>query len=424
MNPVMRTATPIRKRILRYSARAALVVGAIALLPTPASAAPGIATQSSADLKAQAKRLADQLDGLNTKASQLDEQYNDAQIELGQLQENLVATQAEVDAATAALGDGQKLAQKYAIDAYVGGGSVGNELAQPTADDSAGRRSTYLSVLQGNKQQVIADLGAAQQTLTEKQTALNNSKQKVDAKASTIAETKKELTANIAKQQSMLDSTNSQVVTALAAEQQARVQAAAAQAAARLAEQIAADQAARARADQAARARAAQAPAPTATAARAVRKAGVATPVVGPSAPAPAPAGSGSSGGAAVSLPDAPATGAAATAIAAARSQLGVPYRWAAASPGSGFDCSGLVMYAYGQAGRSLPHSSRALYSMTQRLSADQLQPGDLVFGGSPVHHVGLYVGGGLMIHAPHSGDVVRIASIYSTSNPVSFGRL
>jgi cell wall-associated NlpC family hydrolase len=61
---------------------------------------------------------------------------------------------------------------------------------------------------------------------------------------------------------------------------------------------------------------------------------------------------------------------------------------------------------------------------MTRRISAAQLQPGDLVFGGSPVHHVGIYIGDGMMIHAPHTGDVVRVASMYSTSKPVQFGRL
>ena len=114
----------------------------------------------------------------------------------------------------------------------------------------------------------------------------------------------------------------------------------------------------------------------------------------------------------------------AAGAIAAALSQQGVPYRWGGATPGKGFDCSGLIMWAYAQVGRGLPHSSRSLYSMTRRISAEQLQPGDLVFGGSPVHHVGLYIGNGQMVHAPHSGDVVKVSGIYSTSKPVSFGRL
>ena len=103
--------------------------------------------------------------------------------------------------------------------------------------------------------------------------------------------------------------------------------------------------------------------------------------------------------------------------------QQGDPYRWAASGPNS-FDCSGLVMFAYKAAGISLPHSSRALRSMSRSLSPDELQPGDLVFGGSPVHHVGIYIGNGQMVHAPHSGTVVKVSSMYQTSKPVSFGRL
>jgi peptidoglycan DL-endopeptidase CwlO len=108
---------------------------------------------------------------------------------------------------------------------------------------------------------------------------------------------------------------------------------------------------------------------------------------------------------------DVPASGGAATAIAAARSKLGSPYVWAAAGP-STFDCSGLTMYAWGKAGRSLPHSSSLQMSSGRRVSASALQPGDLVFYGSPVHHVALYVGGGQVIHAPQTGDVVRYASV------------
>jgi cell wall-associated NlpC family hydrolase len=113
----------------------------------------------------------------------------------------------------------------------------------------------------------------------------------------------------------------------------------------------------------------------------------------------------------------------AAGAIAAARSQLGVPYHWAMASPGVGFDCSGLVMWAYSRVGISLPHSSSAMYAMTQRISYSQLQPGDLVFNGSPVHHVGIYVGGGQMINAPHTGANVEYDPI-GYAGVVSFGRI
>jgi peptidoglycan DL-endopeptidase CwlO len=89
---------------------------------------------------------------------------------------------------------------------------------------------------------------------------------------------------------------------------------------------------------------------------------------------------------------------------------LGTPYVWGGASP-SGFDCSGFTMYVYAQVGVSLPHSSYAQYGMGVAVSQSQLQPGDLVFLYG-LGHVGIYIGGGQYIHAPHTGDVVKISSI------------
>jgi peptidoglycan DL-endopeptidase CwlO len=89
---------------------------------------------------------------------------------------------------------------------------------------------------------------------------------------------------------------------------------------------------------------------------------------------------------------------------------LGVPYVWGGASP-SGFDCSGFVMYVYAQVGVSLPHSSYAQYGYGSPVSRSALQPGDLVFFDG-LGHEGIYVGGGSFIHAPHSGDVVKISSM------------
>jgi cell wall-associated NlpC family hydrolase len=96
--------------------------------------------------------------------------------------------------------------------------------------------------------------------------------------------------------------------------------------------------------------------------------------------------------------------------VGIAMQYLGVPYRWGGASP-SGFDCSGLVMYVYAQVGVSLPHSSYSQYGMGSPVSRDQLQAGDLVFFDG-LGHVGIYVGGGSFIHAPHTGDVVKISSM------------
>jgi cell wall-associated NlpC family hydrolase len=89
---------------------------------------------------------------------------------------------------------------------------------------------------------------------------------------------------------------------------------------------------------------------------------------------------------------------------------LGVPYVWGGASP-SGFDCSGLVVYAFGQMGVSLPHSTYALWPMGVAVSRDQLQVGDLVFFNG-LGHMGIYIGNNQMIHAPHTGDVVKISSL------------
>lgn len=94
-----------------------------------------------------------------------------------------------------------------------------------------------------------------------------------------------------------------------------------------------------------------------------------------------------------------------------AKRYLGAPYRWGAAGPNS-FDCSGFTMFVYKQVGVSLPHSSRAQINVGQRVSKSDLKPGDLVFFGSPIHHVGIYVGGGMYIHAPHTGDVVKISPL------------
>ena len=90
---------------------------------------------------------------------------------------------------------------------------------------------------------------------------------------------------------------------------------------------------------------------------------------------------------------------------------LGVPYLWAGASPVTGFDCSGLVMYVFAQVGISLPHFAAAQYTYGVAVSRDQLQPGDLVFF-DHLNHVGIYIGNDQFVHAPHTGDVVRVSSL------------
>jgi cell wall-associated NlpC family hydrolase len=109
--------------------------------------------------------------------------------------------------------------------------------------------------------------------------------------------------------------------------------------------------------------------------------------------------------------PAAASTAAAQIAVDTALAQLGDPYVWAGAGPNS-FDCSGLTQYAYKAAGISLPHSSKSQSTMGTHVAKADLKPGDLVFFYSPVSHVGIYTGGGQMVHAPTSGDVVKVASV------------
>ncbi len=99
-------------------------------------------------------------------------------------------------------------------------------------------------------------------------------------------------------------------------------------------------------------------------------------------------------------------------AISAAMAQQGVPYRFAASSPGVAFDCSGLTAYAWGQAGVGLPHQSRAQYASVPHVSQGEAQPGDLLFYYSPISHVGIYLGGGQLVHAPNSGSFVNVAAV------------
>jgi peptidoglycan DL-endopeptidase CwlO len=104
-----------------------------------------------------------------------------------------------------------------------------------------------------------------------------------------------------------------------------------------------------------------------------------------------------------------------------ALAQLGDPYRWGASGPDT-FDCSGLTSSAYRAAGVAIPRVSRAQWGAGPHVAVDRLLPGDLVFYAdnprdpSTIHHVGMYIGNGLMVHAPHTGDVVRVASIWRES--------
>ena len=121
---------------------------------------------------------------------------------------------------------------------------------------------------------------------------------------------------------------------------------------------------------------------------------------------------SSSVGGSPIPPPPAPNANVAAV-LQAAYSMIGTPYQYGGSSPETGFDCSGFTMWAWSHAGVYLPHSSAAQYASLPHVAQSDLQPGDLVFFYSPISHVGMYVGGGSMIHSPQTGSVVSVVPIY-----------
>jgi cell wall-associated NlpC family hydrolase len=242
-----------------------------------------------------------------------------------------------------------------------GGSTPATSTATSASDSDVGQ--SYLTAAAGNRQQLVDQLRATEHDLQTQIGQLNDAKTQAEAKTNDLNTKRSSAQSAQDELQRLKNQTDAEVNRLVAAEQARK----------------AAEEQARAQARAAAR----QAQQPSTK----VRGGG--------SDPGPAPSSS----------HDVNAV------ISAARAQLGKPYSWGAAGPNS-FDCSGLTMWAWRAGGVSLPHYTGAQYSATRHVSISDLQPGDLVFYNG-MQHVALYVGGGQIIHAPHSGDVVQYASLY-----------
>lgn len=344
------------------------------------------------------------LQALLDRISMLDEDYNAARIELAQLDQELADTEAVVEEAQAELEQRRAEAREFAVEAYIHGSSVDFvDVMQSDTIDESQRRRAYAQVAIGDGRHVMDQLAAAQEDADAQVAELEAKRAEADAKREELADTKAELEAQVQVAQSRLDEARSELDQAQA--EQAREQAAARAEGTTTTAAPSTDTTESA--DTTESTTTTDAPSSTTTLPRRVAE----TPPEPPRAePPPPPA------------PD--TSGDVQSVIDEAYRQIGVPYVWAGSTPQQGFDCSGFTSWVWAKGGVNLPHSSRAQYGVTARISRSQLQPGDLVFYGSPIHHVALYVGGGKIVHAPSSGSTVRENSIDYWDAITGYGRV
>jgi cell wall-associated NlpC family hydrolase len=384
-------------------------------------AVPGARADSVSDQAHAVQQIAADLNRLNDRIAQLSDAYGAAQDRQTLLSAEIATAQTKVDAEQANLAQLQGTLTDIAVNRFVG--NNGHELSPlfssariySTAEQYAALSDVALdagATTADDAQSVVRQLSLDTQMLRVKMSEAAGllttlARQKAEGDQLVAVYTQKAAAAQVKYGQLVQQEADRQA--------EVRAKAAAQKAAAQAAAQAASD-AASAAAQQAAQKAAASPKRPTAVAAptttigrsRAVPKSGG-----GANTPAPAPV---PSPPASTDPPPADPTpvvsGKAAIAVAAARGMLGVPYRAFQASPQTGFDCSGLTMWAWAQAGVHIPHQSGQQYATLPHVPLDQAQPGDLVFFYSPISHVGIYIGNGQMIDSPHTGAVVRVRAL------------
>ena len=345
------------------------------------------------DKRAEAQQLQSEIDANGAQLDALSERYNGAQYRFEQAQAAAAEAQQKLDATTAEVAHLRTLVNERGAELYRGAGQGPTSLDVSSAN-SLISSSKYGALAAKHDTKLLDELRRAERTLRDQQAQAEQAQADAQDEQRAITNAQAGVEAANAKQEQLLSQVNGEIAQ-LIAEEQARKEAAALAAAQQRYVDAAAASAA--------------APAPssgsgTGAGTNTSRSSG------GGSGPAPAPSANVPVNG-----------GGASAAIAYARSQLGKPYCYAGAGPAC-FDCSGLTMRAWGAAGVSMPHYSGAQYSMFPHVPLNAIQPGDLVFwgpGGS--EHVGLYIGGGQMIAAPHTGDVVKIQAVFGS--PVGAAR-
>ncbi len=346
-----------------------LIAGAV--LPAVRSAS---ADSVSSD-RAEATQLTQQIQAEGQQLDALNEQYDEAQIRVGQLDQQVAQTRSQISQTKDHVASAQANLRTQALQDYMSGGSDnGLEQLFTSGGQQSSVTAEYQSVASGNVSNAIDRLNRAEAALTAQENQLQTTQSQAQAALGQAAAAQRSAQTELTAQQATLSQVKGRIATLVQQQQAAE---AAAQAAA-FQRKVAAQEAA---------------------AAAAATQSSSSSGASGDNSPPPPSAG-----------------GSAAVAVAAAMSQRGVPYVWGGDTPGVGFDCSGLTMWAWGQAGVSLPHSAAAQYDDTEHVPLGDMEPGDLIFydEGGVIGHVTMYIGGGQMVQAPETGEDVQVTGIWS----------
>lgn len=341
--------------------------------------------------RAEAAELADEIEEVGRRASVVLEDYHQAQASLAEADSALFETRRRVAAVEEQVDDTTGSMQDRLVAMYQGGASP-SPMSFLDANDAVefGSRAHYADAVATADRTIIDRLEAQRADLAAERERLEAQRAEVAGRAAALEERRSEVETAMSEREAALAGAEGELADLVAEEQRRRAEAEAARA----------REEARRRAEEEARRRAAtsttQAPTTTVPGTEGDDVVSEAPETIETDTPADLP----------------PVHPRASEAVAAAKSKLGTPYQWGGNGPDS-YDCSGLTTYAWGSVGVQFPRSSAAQKAALPPVPLEHIEPGDLLFFGSPVHHVGIYAGDGQMVNAPYTGSHVRMDSIW-----------